>query len=153
MKQAQDRLAAKQKEHEQAEKELRSLPRAAELEQAEQEIASGETALAELRAQEAELAGAPAQAGALAAAVGGSRRPAPPLCRGVGASAAGGARAGEDARDEVRHRRAPRGAGEHQARLAQYADVDAALDAVSVELQTYADAYQAVLSHQRGRHA
>ena len=44
------------------------------------------------------------------------------------------------------------GAGEHQARLAQYADVDAALDAVSVELQTYADATGGA-DHQRGRHA
>jgi len=149
MKQAQDRLAAKQKEHEQAEKELRSLPRAAELEQAEQEIASGETALAELRAQEAELAGAPAQADALAAQsadLGDPRR----------RYAVAWERAQQAERVQAKMREMKSAIDERrealaniQARLAQYADVDAALDAVSVELQTYADAYQAVLSHQR----
>jgi len=149
MKQAQDRLAAKQKELEQTEKELRALPRAAELEQAEQEIASGEAALAELRAQEAELAGAPAQAEALAAQsadLGDPRRH----------HAVAWERAQQAERVQAKMREIKTAIDERrealaniQARLAQYADVDAALDAVSVELQTYANAYQAVLSHQR----
>jgi len=149
LKQAQDQLAAKQKELDQAENERRTLPRAEELEQAAQEIAAGEAALAELRAQEAQFAGAPAQAEALAVQLADLGDP-----RSRHAVAWERAQQAERVQATMRQKKSAiderrQALASIQAQLAQYADLDAALDAVAEELRSHADAYQAVLSHQR----
>ena len=149
VKQASEQLAACQREIAGAEKALRSLPRADEVEHVAGEIAEAETELANLRAVEtavgASLVGVPSLTAELAELGDPRSRYAVAWER---------AQQADRVQQEMREKKSAiderlQTLAGIQAQLAQFADLDAALDATSVALRTHEAAYQAALSHQR----
>ncbi|MBW7885484.1 MAG: SMC family ATPase [Caldilineaceae bacterium] len=147
--QAEANIKVQEQERTRLQNEWRKLPRQEELDDLQAQIEAAERAQAEAAAEHERLAASTAQIATLRAELAALGDP-KQLTRTAEQIVARRAVLERNAAEAARRRmEAQRKLSETEAALAQYAELDAALDEVAKDLQSYQEAYQIVLTHRQ----